>query len=378
LTKGIILSGGWGTRLRPLTCTIPKTLIPIVNKPVIERQILLLKEAGVKEIVLAVSVMGDIVQNYFKDGAKLGINIEYTQEKFPRGTAGAIKLAEEYLKDDNFFMLNGDVIINFNLKEMLQEHQKNKCLGTIASKIVEDPSPYGVLIVDKNTNQLLKFLEKDEYKPHGGKIIPMPINAGVYILEPEVLLYIKANKKISIEREVFPRLAEENKLYQYPITGIWSDVGKPYDLLTANILFMKDLIRNLKTQVNNLIDNSADIHPTTKIISPCVIGENVVIGENCIIGPDVIIGDNVYIDRGAILKNCLLYESTYISKNVSIDTSIISDNCSVKKNVVLKGNNENLIILSSYVEVMDNVQLIAPQTISLTICHHEVVKESMK
>ncbi|MFX1233108.1 MAG: nucleotidyltransferase family protein, partial [Promethearchaeota archaeon] len=158
MTKGIILSGGWGTRLRPLTCTIPKSLIPVVNKPVIERQILLLKSAGIKEIILAVSVMSEVVQSYFKDGNRLGVKIHYTNEKHPMGTAGAIKLAESYLKDENFFMLNGDVIVNFDFIDMLHFHERSKAKGTIASKIVQDPSPYGVLIVNPETYQLQKFL----------------------------------------------------------------------------------------------------------------------------------------------------------------------------------------------------------------------------
>jgi len=202
MVKGIILSGGFGTRLRPLTCTIPKSLIPVVNKPVIERQILLLKSTGVKEVVLAVSVMSDIVKNYFKDGEKLGIKISYTNEKHPMGTAGAIKLAESNLDNDNFFMLNGDVILNYNFKEMLNFHEKSNGIGTIASKIVEDPSPYGVLIVDSKTNQLYKFLEKNKYSPPNGKIIPMPVNAGVYILEPDIFSYIKPNKKTSFSRKI--------------------------------------------------------------------------------------------------------------------------------------------------------------------------------
>ncbi|MEJ2295285.1 MAG: nucleotidyltransferase family protein, partial [Candidatus Lokiarchaeota archaeon] len=165
MTKAIILSGGWGTRLRPLTCTIPKTLIPVVNKPVIERQILLLKAAGVKEIVLAVSVMSDVVKKYFKDGARLNVKLDYTDEKYPMGTAGAIRLAEDHLKGDNFFMLNGDVIMNFDFSDMLKFHQNYGGIGTIASKTVDDPSPYGVLIIDKTTHQLHQFLEKEEYSP---------------------------------------------------------------------------------------------------------------------------------------------------------------------------------------------------------------------
>ncbi len=378
MTKAIILSGGWGTRLRPLTCTIPKTLIPIVNKPVMERQILLLKAAGVKEVVLAVSVMDDIVKSYFKEGKKLGIKIYYSDEKHPMGTAGAIKLAELHLKNDNFFMLNGDVILNYDFGEMLKFHENCNGIGTIASKTVDDPSRYGVLIANSETHQLLKFLEKDEYAPPDGKYVPMPINAGVYILEPEIFSFIEPNKKVSIERDVFPKVADTNKLYHYPIRGIWSDVGKPYDLLQGNILLMNDLIKNLKGDVKNLIDYSTDIHPSTEIYQPCTIGENVVIRGNCKVGPNVIIGDNVFIDSHTELKECVIYNETYLSSNVKIENAIIADNCNIQENVILKGNSENLVILASYVEVMKNLKLIAPSTISLTVCHHEVVKESLK
>jgi mannose-1-phosphate guanylyltransferase/phosphomannomutase len=378
MTKAIILSGGWGTRLRPLTCTIPKTLIPVVNKPVMERLILLLKAAGIKEIILAVSIMHDVIKNYFGNGEKLHIEINYTVEKHPRGTAGAIKLAEDYLKDDNFFMLNGDVILNNNLRKMLKFHEENKGIGTIAGKIVDDPSRYGVLIVNNETQQLLKFLEKEEYSPPNGKIVPMPINAGIYILEPEILSFIEPKKKISMERDIFPKVLNEKKLFYYPISGIWNDVGKPYDLLKANILLMNDIINTLERDIKNLIDNSANIHPTTEIYDPCTIGENVVIHGECKIGPNVVIGDNVLIENRVELSNCLIYNEVYISNNVKIDNAIIADNCNIRENVIIKGNNENLVILSSYVEVLNNLKIIAPNVFSLSICPHEVVKEDMK
>ncbi len=378
MTKGIILSGGWGTRLRPLTCTIPKSLIPIVNKPVIERQILSLKSAGVREIVLAVSVMSDVVKNYFGDGKRLGVKIHYTNEKYPMGTAGAIRLAEDYLKDDNFFMLNGDIIMNFDFSDMLKSHNKYKGVGTIASKILEDPSRYGVLIVNNETNQLCKFLEKEEYMPPEGKIVPMPINAGVYILEPAIFSYIKPNKKVSIERNVFPRVAEENKLYHYPISGIWKDIGKPLDLLQANILLMEEILQNLKGEVKNLIDESVEIDPSTKICSPCTIGENVVIRKDCSIGPNVIIGDNVFIDENTEIKNSLIYNESYFSKNVKISNAIISDNCMIEKNVEILGDTENLVILSSFVKVLKNIKLISKNHQPISYCHHEEVKENIE
>ena len=377
MTKGIILSGGWGTRLRPLTCTIPKTLIPVMNKPVIERQILLLKSAGITEIILAVSVMGDILKNYFKDGEKLGVKIRYTDERKPLGTAGAIKLAEDFLKDDNFFMLNGDVILNFDFKEMIRAHEKLNGLGLVASKIVDDPSRYGVLMVDKNSNKIIEFLEKNEYRSQEGKKIAMPINAGVYLLESDIFNYIKPLKKISIEREVFPKLAEEEKLFHYPIPGIWKDIGKPEGLLEGNIQLMIDILKNSKEQKKNLINKSVDIEGKASIHPPVTLGKNVVIRKNCKIGPNVIIGDNVYLGANAEIKETLIYNDAYISEDVKLEKVIVSDNCLIHKGAQLIGNNQNLVILASYVEVSENVCLIAPSNHSLTVCHHEVVKNSI-
>jgi len=377
MTRAIILSGGWGTRLRPLTCTIPKTLMPVVNKPVIERQMLLLKSAGVKEIVLAVSVMGDALKYYFREGDKLGLKIHYTNEKNPMGTAGAIKLAEDYLIDDNFFMLNGDVILNFNFKEMLEFHEHSKGLGTIASKIVKDSYRYGVLIVEEESKKILKFQEKQEFKSLNGKTTPMPINAWVYILEPDVFSYIKPHKKVSIERDVFPELANNKKLYHFSILGIWKDIGNPEELLEGNILLMKDILKNLKVKRNNLIDESVKLEGKVLIYPPVTIGQDVVIRNNCTIGPNVVIGDNVYIDKNTEIKESLIYNETYISKNVNIEKSIISDNCHVHDGAILKGNDQNLVIISSYVEILKNIKLIATNTSSISICHHEIVKENI-
>lgn len=377
MTKGIILSGGYGTRLRPLSCSIPKSLMPVVNKPVIERQIMLLKAAGVNEIVLAVSVMSDVVKHYFGDGKRLNIKIHYTNEKYPMGTAGAIRLAQEYLKDDNFFMLNGDVIMDFKFSDMLKHHQKCGGIGTIASRVVEDPSRYGVLIVDDQTHQLLRFLEKEEYHPPAGKIKPMPINAGVYILEPDIFSYIQPKKKVSIEREVFPHVADDGKLFNYSISGIWKDIGKPLDLLEANILLMTDIIDSLEGDVKNLIDDSVNIDPTTNIHSPCTIGKNVIIRKNCTIGPNVIIGDDVYIDENTKINDSMIYNESYISKNVSINNAIISDNCLIEKNVQLTGTEDNLIILASFVKVNKDVKLLSKKNQPISYCHHEVVKESV-
>ncbi|MHA2185030.1 MAG: sugar phosphate nucleotidyltransferase, partial [Promethearchaeota archaeon] len=378
MTKGIIISGGWGTRLRPLTCTIPKSLIPVVNKPVIERQILLLKSAGVKEIILAVSVMAEILKDYFKDGKRLGVDIQYTDEKIPMGTAGAIKLAEDKLNDDNFFMINGDVILDFDFRQMLKTHKESQGLGLIASKIVKDPSRYGVLMIDEKTNKIVNFLEKDDYVPHEGKVVSMPINAGVYLLEPDIFSYIKPKKKMSIERDVFPTLAEEGNLFYFPIPGIWRDIGKPEELLEGNIQLLSAILEKSKEKKKNLIDDTLEIDGKALIYPPVAIGENVVINEHCKIGPNVIIGDNVYIGENSQIKEALIYQEAYISNNVNIEKAIISDNCLIQDGVELKGKNENLVILGSHVKVTENLKLISPSNGSITVCHHEVIRENIE
>jgi len=378
MTKGIILVGGFGLRLRPLTCTIPKPLIPIVNKPVLERQILLLKSAGITDITLAVSVMADVLKNYFKDGKDLGVNIRYTDERSPMGTAGAIKLAEDHLKDDNFFMLNGDIILNFDFKQLLKAHEKYKGLGLIGGKIVENPSRYGVLIIEETSNKIIKFLEKDEYKPPGDIYVPMPINGGVYLLEPDIFRYIETGKKVSIEKDVFPKLTSEGELYYYPIPGIWKDIGNPEELLEGNIQLMEDILQGLNGSKKNLIDDNLDIDGKALIYSPVTIGENVTIRSNCEIGPNVIIGNNVYIGESTKIKETLIYNNAYISKNVNIDKAIISDNCLIHDGVELKGKDQNLVILASYVEVLENVCLNTPSNNSLTICHHETVRQDFE
>ena len=378
MTKGIILSGGWGTRLRPLTCTIPKTLIPVVNKPVIERQILLLKSVGVEEIVLAVSVMADDIKRYFKDGEDLGVIIHYTDEKQPMGTAGALKLAEHYLHDDRFFMLNGDEIINFDFHEMLDLHEKSEAFGTIASMSVEDPSSYGVLIVSKDSERILKFQEKEDYTPPEGKPIPMPVNVGVYLLEPEIFSVIEPNKKLSIEKDIFPQIAQNQKLYHYSINGIWRDIGKPYDLLEGNILLMNRLIQQSKVKKENLIADNVQFAENVTIIPPVTIGEHVILRDGCKIGPNVVIGDNVNVEKNAEIKKAVIFKESYIGENSKIEKAIVSNNCRIQEGVVLKGNEEALVILASYVEVLKDVQLITPDERHITYCHHEVVRNNLK
>ncbi|MEK6854678.1 MAG: nucleotidyltransferase family protein [Nanoarchaeota archaeon] len=209
-----ILAGGLGTRLRPLTYEIPKLLIPLQGKPILEHVIDLFKRHGANEIILAVGYKAEKFKEHFGDGSKLGVNINYIIEETPLGTAGALKLAKHFLKD-TFYMCNGDELKDIDLEEMYEMHKQNRALGTIALTEVDDVSQYGV--VDLDENKIKKFVEKPKKEEAPSNLI----SSGLYILEPEVIELIPEGRAVSIEREIWPLLAEKNKLVGFHFKGQW-------------------------------------------------------------------------------------------------------------------------------------------------------------
>ncbi len=216
-SKAFILAGGRGTRLKPITDEIPKPLIPVQGKPVLEHGIELMKKHGIKDIVISVGYKGEKIKEYFGDGKNFGVNIVYVEERKPLGTAGPLKLAQEFLKEA-FVMCNADELKNIDLVDMYMFHKENNSLGTIALTTVEDPSSYGVAKL--KGNQILDFIEKPSREHAPSNLI----NAGLYILEPEVLKYIFEETSY-MEKDIFPKLAREGKLFGYPFEGQWFDTG---------------------------------------------------------------------------------------------------------------------------------------------------------
>lgn len=216
---GLILAGGRGTRLKPITDEIPKPLIPVHGKPVMEHTLDLFKKYGVTNILISIGYKGEQLKQYFGDGKNFGVSINYIEEQTPQGTAGPLRLAKEYLTD-TFVMCNADELKNIDLQEMYLFHKENKALGTIALTTVEDPSAYGVAKLQGS--KILDFIEKPKKEEAPSTLI----NSGLYILEPEVLLYVASgNDPTSIERDVFPKIAQEQKLFGYPFPGQWFDTG---------------------------------------------------------------------------------------------------------------------------------------------------------
>jgi NDP-sugar pyrophosphorylase family protein len=216
--KAIILAGGKGTRMRPLTYEMPKPMIPLKGKPLIQHIMELCRKYEIREIILSTGYLGDKIREHFGDGSHLGIDLKYVQESDEMGTAGPLLLAKNQL-DGPFLMFNGDVLSNIDLADLISFHQEQKGLATIALTQVEDTSSFGVARL--KGHRIVGFVEK----PKSGQESKL-INAGVYVLEPEVLKYIPPGKAM-LERDVFPKLSAEGKLFGYPFDGQWFDTGTP-------------------------------------------------------------------------------------------------------------------------------------------------------
>ena len=308
--KALILIGGFGTRLRPLTCTRPKALFPIVNKPLLQWTFEKLASNGVDEVILAVNKLTEfhIRQQRL---SKCGLTVKYSLDppKMPLGTAGPIKKAEKLLgREEPFLVLNGDLITEINYREILAAHVEGKAVATIALHEAEDPSSYGVAEL-AGENRIKRFIEK----PPKGTEPTKLINAGVYVLSPKIFDYIPAGKAVSMEREVFPRLAEENALYGHKISGLWIDIGKPEDYLQTNKMLLETCgdkqRKNLKFECKN----------------PVAIGKGVSIGENSVIGPCVVLGKNVTVGRNVQIHDSVVFEDAKIGDDAVICGALIGE-----------------------------------------------------
>ncbi|KAJ8981119.1 hypothetical protein NQ317_007894 [Molorchus minor] len=328
--RALILVGGYGTRLRPLTLSRPKPLIEFANKPILLHQIEALLQAGVTEVILAVSYRAKEMEvELTREAKKLGVNLVFSHETEPLGTAGPLALAKEILlkSDEPFFVLNSDICAIF-ISPISAE-------GTIVVTKVEEPSKYGVVVYDKN-NCIQSFIEKPQ------EFISNKINAGIYILNPSVLNRIQL-RPTSIEKEVFPFMAADNQLYAFELNGFWMDIGQPRDFLTGMCLYLKHLssFGSLELAKGPGIVGNVLMDPTAKV------------GMNCQIGPNVTIGPGVVIEDGVCIKRSTILRDAIVRSNSWLDSCIVGWKCSVGKWVRIEGTT----VLGEDVIVKDEIYI---------------------
>ena len=355
--KALVLAGGFGTRLRPLSCTRPKMLFPVANQPLLDWTLRNLSKGGVDTVILAVNYMAEALVRYFGP-TKFDLGIIYSREERPLGTGGPIRKAESLLKDSEpFLMLNGDIISDIDYRRLVEFHKRKGGLATIALFQVPDPSRYGVVEID-GESRILRFVEK----PEPGRAPSNLANAGIYVLEPEVIDYVTTGRSVSIEHEVFPPLAEEKKLYGFELRGLWVDIGIPEDYLRANSLLLSKL-DGVQTEEGSKIDGSAEILP------PCSIGTGVEVGANSVIGPSTSIADHVHVGKGCRIENSIIFSGTTIGDYTSVRNAIIGENATLERWVKV----ESGTLVGDYVSIMDGVTI----TQGVTICPSKRVEESV-
>ena len=333
--KAVILVGGLGTRLHPLTFDMPKSVLPVLNRPFMEYTFAYLLQSGIKDIILTVNYLPDIIRDYFGDGSRYGVNLIYCHEQEPMGTAGAIKNAENYL-DSTFVALNGDIFTDLDLGDMLEIHRMKKAKTTISLQWVDDPSAFGVVETDAD-HRVLRFIEK----PPRAEAKTNWINAGIYMLEPEVLKHVPENTHYMVEKGLFPALLDMGEpVYSYQFRGYWLDMGTPesYFNLNSDILAgtVADPLSHTADGISVYYKGESDIHPSTLFNGPVIIGNGCRIGQQVSFNGSVVIGDSCSIGDNAVISNALIWNNVNIGNGVSIEHCIIGNNVEIEMNQRVK------------------------------------------
>lgn len=336
--RAVLMAGGSGTRLRPLTCDLPKPMVPILNRPIAEHIINLLRRHGITEIIATLHYLPDVMRDYFQDGTDFGVQMTYAvEEDQPLGTAGCVKNIAELL-DDTFLVISGDSITDFDLSAAIEFHKSNKSKATIVLTRVPNPIEFGVVITDEQM-RIRRFLEK----PSTSEIFSDTVNTGTYILEPEVLDYLPANQECDFSKDLFPLLLEKDQpMYGYVADGYWCDVGhldayreSQYDALDQKV----KLDFAYEEQRPGLwVGQNTHIDPTAKVDTPAIIGSNCRIGPRVQIEAGTVIGDNVTVGADADLKRPILWNGSIVGEEAHLRACVISRGTRVDRRAhVLEG-----------------------------------------
>lgn len=355
VVKAIIMAGGEGSRIRPLTCDLPKPMVPVMNRPVLEHIILLLKKYGITEIGITLMYHPQLIKDYFGNGRNLGVNITYFLEETPLGTAGGIKSAQSFL-DETFIVISGDCLTDLNIGEAIKFHYKKNSLATLILTKVDLPLEYGVVLTN-DEGAVTGFLEK----PSWGEIFSDTINTGTYILEPEILQFIEPQRSIDFSRDIFPALLKSGKrMFGHIMSEYWCDIGdiRSYIKAHGDILDKKiDVsIDGMEIKENVWVGTGTVIEKNAEINAPCIIGANckigngtvidsyTIIGNNTVVEDDVsivrsIVWDNTYIQYGSELRGAVLCNRVNLKHYVSVfENAVIGEGCRINERVIIKPN----------------------------------------
>lgn len=329
--KAVVMAGGSGSRLRPLTIERPKPMVPIVNKPALSHILDLLKRHQITEVVITVQYLADTIQDYFGDGSSLGMSIHYSVEETPLGTAGSVKNAQTFL-DETFLVISGDALTNFDLDKLAKYHESKGTLATLALYNWANPIDYGVINL-ANDGQIVRFQEK----PNRGSVMSDYINTGIYVLEPEILDFFEANTPFDFAKDLFPMLHEQgHHLYGYIAEGYWCDIGNIPEYLQANADALEGRVAGLDlgTYVGNgiWVGQDVEIASNARLEGPIFLGHSVQIKNGAVIRGPSVIRDYTVVDDEATIDRSVLWRNCYIGQRAEINGAVILRQCSLKAN----------------------------------------------
>ena len=353
--KAVVMAGGFGTRIQPLTNSLPKPMLPIINKPMMERTMMTLKELGITEFIVLLYFKPEIIQNYFGDGSDFGINITYVVPDDDYGTAGAVKLAQEHIGDDNFIIISGDLVTDFDFQKIFDYHNSKNSKITITLTSVDNPLEFGVVIANEN-GKIEKFLEK----PSWGEVFSDTINTGIYIIEPEILDYIPLKENYDFAKDLFPKLMREGiDIMAGYAKGYWRDVGNPEsyrevyeDILSGKVKFHIEGEKHRFPDGVLYAPKHCKLDKSIEIIGTVVIGENVKIKKNTKLN-NVVLGNNIVIGKESNIRNSVLWDKVTIGRNAKLDGCVICNNNKIGKNFTAKAG----LILAEGCEIGDLVTI---------------------
>ncbi|MDW8322334.1 MAG: sugar phosphate nucleotidyltransferase, partial [Armatimonadota bacterium] len=338
--KAVVMAGGEGTRLRPLTSRRPKPLVPIMNRPIMEHIILLLKQYGITDIVVTLYYLADEISGYFGTGTDWGVRIEYVVEETPLGTAGAVRQAADMLRGEPFLIVSGDALTDIDLSKLIRYHRSKGAVATLALAHVPNPREFGVVITDED-GRIQRFLEK----PDWSNVFSDTVNTGMYVIEPDIFDLMEPKRAYDWSQDIFPQLLRDGKpLYGYIMEPgeYWCDVGTIEQYREAHEQVLE---RKVHLQLPAMeyapgvwVEPGAQIDPEAEIHQPVYIGKQVTIKRSARVGPYSVIGDNSIVEEGAVVERSVLWDSVYVGIDSHIASAVVGSHSTIKRDAnILEG-----------------------------------------
>lgn len=332
--KAVIMAGGKGTRLRPLTSNQPKPMIPIINKPCMEHIVRLLKRHGFEDILVTLEFMPEVIKGYFGDGSEWGANIEYSVEEEPLGTAGSVKYVEDRL-GERFVVVSGDALTDADLTQAVAFHEEREAEVTLVLRKVDDPSGFGIVVIEEG-GRVTEFQEK----PEPDEVFSYTANTGIYIVEPSVLDDIPEGQEYDWSKEQFPKMLEEGRpVYGYVMEGYWEDIGNIEQYMDAQKAVLDRKVRDVEPDKEErrrgvYVGSGAEVDEE-KVEPPAVIGDGAHIAPDARIGPYAVLASNVSVGSGASVARSIVAEGASIGEGAELDGALVGRFCKVGEQVRL-------------------------------------------